>query len=89
MQICEFIDLPYDTEMEAYHLRARSRLGELGDLVGKGGIVATKSQRLDIHRLTERPPDISRVGRWRLEMSRSEVVEFERIAGDLLRELGY
>lgn len=89
-KVCDFIDLPYDTEMESYHRRSRSRLSEIGDLVGNGGrIIATRFQRSDIHRLTERPADASRIGRWRREMSQAEVKGFEGIAGDLLRELGY
>ncbi len=34
-------------------------------------------------------PDQSRIGRWRGEMSSTELAEFESVAGELLAELGY
>lgn len=39
--------------------------------------------------LIGRPPQKSNVGKWRRELSSADIAIFERVAGDLLRELGY
>ncbi len=41
------------------------------------------------HEPVRQPPDTSRVGRWEREMSPREVRLVQRVAGDLLTELGY
>ena len=41
------------------------------------------------HALLKEPPKKDRVESWKQEMSAADVAEFEEIAGDLLRELGY
>jgi hypothetical protein len=89
-RICEFIQLPYSPLMETYYLEANSRMSELGDWVGDNGeVVATRSQRLEIHQMVERPPDTSRAGRWRHIMTPQEIWEFQKVAGETLRDLGY
>jgi hypothetical protein len=45
--------------------------------------------RMAAHALTSEPPDPSRLGRWRTEMSPEDRAAFEDAAGDLLAELGY
>jgi len=42
-----------------------------------------------IHARTREPVSTGRVGRWRTEMSRRDLREFQTGAGDLLKELGY
>jgi hypothetical protein len=39
--------------------------------------------------MTSKPPSTDRCGRWREEMSPAERTEFERVAGELLTDLGY
>lgn len=89
-QICEFIDLPYEPRMEQYYLRANERLDELGTAYKPDGAVfAEKDSRLRLHRLTSRPPEPTRIGRWQTEMTKEELATFNKIAGGLLKELGY
>jgi hypothetical protein len=39
--------------------------------------------------MTTCPVDTGRIGRWRSELTAEERLRFERVAGDLLAELGY
>jgi sulfotransferase family protein len=89
-EICEFINLPYESRMEQYYLRANERLDELRTLYRPDGAVfATMESRLHLHRLTSRPPEPTRIGRWKTELTREELSTFNGIAGKLLKELGY
>jgi hypothetical protein len=54
---------------------------------GRGPVPA--GQRMQVHALASEPPKRSRVEAWKTEMDPSEIAGFERIAGDLLAELGY
>jgi hypothetical protein len=89
--ICEFIDLPWDPAMLHYHERAADRLEEMArELPAQGNRPQLEEDhRLKIHALTTEPPKRERVERWREQMSEEDRVAFERIAGDLLDELGY
>jgi hypothetical protein len=87
--ICRFLELPFAAEMEAYHATARERLGEVQDAHLPDGRTVSRDQRLSQHARTSRPPDPTRLGRWRSELSAAERRKFERLAGRLLRELGY
>jgi hypothetical protein len=86
-QICAFIDLPWHPCMLQYYNRAEERLAELVTVDGKRAVHI--EQRRAKHTWTTRPPEASRIGRWRTEMSASDRQEFEAIAGELLAELGY
>jgi hypothetical protein len=90
-RICRFIDLPYDAAMLSYHERAADRLTEMDRDLGSGenGPVRTGHERLAGHAMTTEPPSTDRCGRWREEMSDRDEAEFERVAGELLAELGY
>jgi hypothetical protein len=90
-KICEFIELPFDDEMLRYHERAEDRLSEMSrDLPERPGKVRRPADhRMEAHALTQKPPDPSRLGRWREEMSPEDQATFESVAGDLLAELGY
>lgn len=77
-RIGAFVGLPYDRAMERYFESARERLVE----VRSPGVVAAV-------RRTSEPPDPSRIGRWRTEMTAAELSEFDAAAGHLLDELGY
>lgn len=89
-RICRFLDLPYAPEMLTYHQTARLRLDEVQTHRGPDGqVIITKEERLHNQRLTSQPPEPSRVGRWRTEMTREMLTAYEEIAGELLAELGY
>jgi hypothetical protein len=86
--IAHFIELPFDPVQLTAHLRAEERLGECQDFVLNGRKI-TAEQRKEIHKLTLSPPDASRVGRWASLMDTADLATFERIAGDMLTDLGY
>ena len=90
-RVAEFIELPWDDAMLAYHERAGERLQEIA-----GALPATKGrpgrdagERMAAHVMTTKPPSEKRVAVWRREMSAAENVEYEEAAGYLLDELGY
>jgi Sulfotransferase family len=86
-KICAFIDLLWHPRMLQYYNTAEERLAELVTVDGiRTGYV---DQRRAKHTWTTQPPEASRLGRWRTEMSASDRQEFETIAGELLAELGY
>ena len=90
LAICRFVDLPFDERMETYHRSAQERLDDLGTHYNPDGSVKVSRQsRLQIHAFSTRPPTATRIGRWRQELSLEEQQAFDRVAGDLLRELGY
>jgi hypothetical protein len=89
-RVCEFVELPWDERMLAYHREASDRMQAIArprERPGRDPIPAGYGPR--IHALTSRPPAAERVQRWRTEMKPDETAVYERIAGDLLRELGY
>lgn len=89
-QVCAFVDLPFDPAQLAYHLRAPRRLEEHRDRRSPDGrLVVTHAQRLRQQEGVTRPPDRRRVGLWRTAMTPEERAAFERVAGGVLRELGY
>ena len=89
-RICGFVDLSYDARMLEYHRNARHRLEEVVTRHAPDGrVIITKDERLRLHRFTSQPPEPSRVGRWKAELSREEVAAYEAVAGGLLDELGY
>jgi hypothetical protein len=89
-RVCDFIELPWDQVMLAYHERAPDRVREVRS-EGRGGRgeVITVDQRHSIHALTGVPPQTDRIGRWRSELRWWERRRFRSVAGDLLAELGY
>src|SRR4029450_5111141 len=46
-------------------------------------------ERLAAHAKTREPPDPARLSRWKTELTPRARAAFERVAGDLLGELGY
>jgi Sulfotransferase family len=89
-RICDFVELRFEPAMLRYHEGATARLGEIGDRLARGGTVrSTREQRLAALESSTQPPDAGLAGRWRRDMSEEDRAEFERIAGGLLRELGY
>jgi hypothetical protein len=90
-RVCEFIDLPWDDAMLAYHERSGERLKEMArPLPGDGRAKALSvERRMATHAMTTKPPSADRVARWRTQMSGEQRAEFEAVAGHLLAELGY
>ena len=87
-QIGEFIELPFHPNQLKSHERAEDRLKELKDVQWPGRLI-TREQRLKLFELTKRPPDRSRIGVWHREMPKNDQQQFQEIAGDFLRDLGY
>ena len=90
-RICGHIGLGYDPAMLRYHERAPERLQELNrDLPAAGERDARPAaERMAAHALAAEPPSDERAGAWREQMPAADREQFERVAGDLLRELGY
>lgn len=90
-RVCDFLDLPFDPAMLDYHLRADERINELRRPVksADGRIIATEKERISVYSNLRKPMDVSRLGRWRTEMSDEDLACFETTAGEALKELGY
>jgi len=90
-RICEFVDLPWDDSMLTYHEGAGERLAEMaGELRAEGGhATQAAGYRVDNHAPTTRPPDPSKLDKWRTEMAPADLAAYDAVAGDLLEELGY
>jgi hypothetical protein len=89
--VCEFIELPFDPAMLAYHERAAERLTEIDrDLPARRGRPELEAApRIAAHAHAFEPPAPERVGAWRSDMSARDLPIFDAEAGDLLGELGY
>jgi len=89
-RVCEFIELDFDPVMLEYHERAEGRLAEKArELPRKNRPNQPAEARMESHKLAQEPPRSDRVGLWRERMSPEEVAEYEAIAGDMLKRLGY
>jgi hypothetical protein len=90
-RVAEFIEVPWDPAMMSYHERAEQRLREMArDMPAADGRPARPGdERLRAHALTTEPPKRERVYSWREQMPEADREAFERIAGDLLAQLGY
>jgi hypothetical protein len=90
-RVCDFIELPWDPRILRYYERADERLAEMTrDLPGdEGKPMRPADHRREAHLLTRKPPDPSRLARWKQDMDAADNEAFERVAGDLLEELGY
>ena len=88
--VCEFLELPWSPATLEYHREAEARLGEpAADVPQSGGEPVDAATRMSIHGLAVAPPRTDRVGRWRTEMPGADRTSFERIAGEMLKQLGY
>jgi hypothetical protein len=89
-QVCEIVELDYDPVMLDYHERAEKRLQEKNvDLVRRHGPTQPAAARMESHKLAKEPPRKDRLEAWREKMTEEEIASYERIAGPLLKELGY
>jgi len=87
--IGDFIQLPFDPIQLDAHKNAGKRLAEMDDVLRNDGLFVPAEQRRSIFTETLSPPNRSRVGRWRTEMTAREIADFESIAGNMLCDLGY
>lgn len=91
-RICEFVDLPWDGAMLHYHERAAERLGEMaGELraTDDGHAKQEAGYRIANHAPTTKPPDPSKLDKWRREMAPADLAAYEEAAEPMLTELGY
>ena len=74
-----------------YYERAEERLAEMHrDLPSEEGKpLRPADHRKEAHVLTSKPPDPSRLARWKQDMSPEDIDAFESVAAPMLRELGY
>ncbi len=87
--ICDFVELEYSDDLLLYHRSAKKRLDELRDYRTPAGQFVSSQQRCSIHRRTSCPPDPSRIGDWRRDMSAQDVREYSTIARATLAKHGY
>ncbi len=87
-EVCAFIEFPYDDAMLTYHHRAHERHDEIADWNFQGRLIP-RHELIGVHSATQTAPTEERIGRWRSEMSAADLAECERVAGDVLAELGY
>ena len=88
-EVCGFADLDFHPAMLRAHERAGQRLEELRPVTSADGTVRTEEERRSRHTWTLRPPDPTRAGRWRTDLSAEEVRQVEKAAGKGMRKLGY
>lgn len=86
-RICEFIELDFDPAMLNYHLGTPARLAEHQARFQRDGqLLVSREQRLNQQWRTTRPPDVSRLGVWRDELSAELQAACNKAGGELLRE---
>ncbi|QIL78558.1 sulfotransferase [Diaphorobacter sp. HDW4A] len=89
-RLCDFIELDFDPVMLSYHERSAGRLLEHQRRVTADGVVIVgETQRRAQQVRTTQAPNKQLLASWRDDLSVREIEEFESVAGDLLRELGY
>lgn len=72
--LCAWLDLDFCPEMLQYYQSSAQHI---------------HTPHRDLFKLIDKPVDATRVNAWKTEMDAAEVVEFERVAGPLLADLGY
>ena len=90
-RICEFVELDWDEGMLSYHERAAERLTEMAGELRQDGSHATQEAgyRIDNHAPTTKPPDPSKLDKWRTQMPAEDLAAYEGAAGEMLAELRY
>jgi hypothetical protein len=76
--------------MEMYYRRSQSRLDEINQWKNTSDPTwDSREKQKAIFELTQKPPDPSRLGIYRNELTSAEIATYERIAENLLKELGF
>lgn len=86
---CAHVALSFETGMLNYYKRVPERLKEHKGRLLPNGRVLTQEQRIQQQQRTTNPPDPTCVFGWKRTMEPEERKRFQRVAGDLLKELGY
>ena len=71
--LCNWLELEYTPQMLQQHETATTHI----------------SRDWHLHEMVAKPVDPSRAYAWKQKLSRREVADFESVAGDLLKKLGY
>jgi hypothetical protein len=87
-EVCDYLSLDFDPAMLRAHERAEERLAEMRTTTMADGVMRLPGGT-EIATHTQQPPDPSRVGRWRKQLSEHDVTRFERFAGGALALEGY
>jgi sulfotransferase family protein len=89
-RVCDFTALELRPEMLRYPERVAQRLEEHGARhTADGGVLVSREERLRQQAHSHRPPDPTKIGVWRRELSAEEARRFEELAGELLDAYGY
>lgn len=88
-RLCDYLDLPWDPAVLNYHQKADERLEEMKDRVTRTGQNVSAEQMRSLFTLVRKEPQTSRIGRWRTELTHTQIEVFERQAGTTLQEFGY
>jgi lipopolysaccharide transport system ATP-binding protein len=89
-EVCGFLALPFHPGLLAYHRRSAERLLEHeGRRRADGSLWLTREDRQRQQSGVTRPPDPSRIGRWREVLTAEEAARFHGVAGEMLGALGY
>jgi len=89
-RVCAHVNLTFEAGMLNYYQRAPERLKEhKGRSRPDGATFLTQEQRQQQQQRTTQPPDPACVFAWKRLMSADEKRRFQRVADDLLKELGY
>jgi Sulfotransferase family len=90
-RICELVELPWNADMLTYyeHIDERIAMEMPPEEIAPDGRVVGTAERLKIMENLKRPPDPSRIDRWRSDMPAADRERFEAIAGPRLREFDY
>lgn len=75
-QVCEFLSVPFNENMLQYYKQNNSKLNE-------------PQATIDWKKKTKEKPDISRIGRFKEQLSPQEIIEFNTIANKTLRAFNY
>jgi len=89
-RICQGTELPWDATMLDYQDRAGGRIAEIArDFERAEGEAVPADVRARHQANVSKPLQADRAARWRTEMAAPDIAAFERIAGEMLDELGY
>lgn len=85
-RILKFINLEFTPELLRYYERTPKRLSELQ---GRKFLNISGDDHREIFKYVYKPPQRSRINRWKREMTKKEQRQFLAVTEDLLLELGY
>jgi hypothetical protein len=88
--VCDFLELPFDPRMLAFHRGAAARLEEhQARYDAAGRVIVSRAERVHNQRFVMEPPRADRIGRWKTELTADQCARVEAVAGAWLDVLGY